>query len=68
VRRFVPKRVKRALYDHRLRSARLKDADPRAAQITPADFYLGQTDLQACLDVFAVARSPRRADPAAASR
>lgn len=59
VRRLVPRRVKKALYDHRLRTARLKDADPRAARITPDDFYLGQTDLEACLDVFAVATKPR---------
>lgn len=67
LRRLVPRRVKKALYDHRLRSARLKDADPRAEAITPADFYLGQSDLEACLDVFAVATRPR-ADRAAASR
>lgn len=67
LRRLVPNRVKRALYDRRLRSARLQGADPRAEAITPADFFLQQTELDACLDVFAVARRPR-ADPAAASR
>ena len=67
VRRLVPRAVKRALYDRRLRRARLSEPDPRAAAITPDDFYLGQTDLQACLDVFAVATRPRRDGPAAAS-
>jgi SAM-dependent methyltransferase len=69
LRRLLPRRAKRALYDQRLRSARLKGADERAAAITPADFYLGRTDLEACLDVVAVAARPRRRDgPVAASR
>jgi SAM-dependent methyltransferase len=69
LRRLLPRRAKRALYDHRLRTARLKGADERARAITPDDFYLGRTDVEACLDVVAVATRPRlRADPAAASR
>jgi SAM-dependent methyltransferase len=69
LRRLLPRRVRRGLYDHRLRSARLRNADARAAGITPDDFYLGRTDLEACLDVVAVAARPRRpAGPGAASR
>lgn len=65
LRRLIPNATRRRLYDRRLRTARLKRrADPRAATITPQDFFLQQTELERCLDVFAVAARPRRADPA----
>ena len=59
VRRLVPNRVKRRLYDHRLRRARLRDEDPRPAAITVDDFRLEQAALDQCLDVVAVCRAER---------
>jgi SAM-dependent methyltransferase len=64
LRRLVPRRVRQALYDRLLARAR-RDPDPRAAAITPDDFYLACEPLDACLDLVAVCRarpllSPRR--------
>jgi SAM-dependent methyltransferase len=61
LRRLIPRAVRKALYDRRLRRARLDAADPRAAQITADDFRLERDRLEACLDVVAVAVRPRRA-------
>ncbi len=58
VRRLIPNRVRRRLYDGKLRRARLRAPDPAAAAITPDDFHLASTGLHACLDVLAVARGP----------
>lgn len=54
LRRLVPRRVRQRLYDRLLSGARA-DPDPRAADITPEDFSLGTSGLDACLDVVAVA-------------
>ena len=59
LRRLVPNRVKRRLYDSKLRRARLNADDPRAAAITSSDFRLEQERLDECLDVLAVAVRPR---------
>ena len=59
LRRLVPNPARRRLYDGRLRRARLRGDDPRAAAITPDDFSLAQSNLDECLDVLAVARGPR---------
>jgi SAM-dependent methyltransferase len=67
VRRVVPNRVMRRLYDWRLRRARLGAEDPRAAAIAPEDFRLERTDRDECLDILAVAANPRAA-AASASR
>jgi SAM-dependent methyltransferase len=59
LRRRVPNRVLRVLYDTALRAARLRRADPVAAAIDVGDFHVGREDLDACLDVIAVCRAPR---------
>lgn len=59
LRRFVPRRARAKLYDWRL-SAERAEADEDQRAITEADFTLGTTELDACLDVVAVLRAPRR--------
>jgi SAM-dependent methyltransferase len=54
LRRFVPRRLKRILYDWSLIQARARATDPLAAAIGPEDFSLRQTDLDRALDLFAV--------------
>jgi SAM-dependent methyltransferase len=54
-RRLVPRRVRQVLYDRLLTRAR-RSEDPRAAAITPRDFFVRGDDLHACLDVVAVCR------------
>jgi len=58
LRRLVPNRAKRRLYDAMLRRHR-RDTDPRAAAIEPADFELRDRNLAAALDVCAVCRRRR---------
>jgi SAM-dependent methyltransferase len=58
LRRAVPNAVRRRLYDLLLRRARRSD-DPRAQAITPADFELRTTALDAALDLVAVCSAPR---------
>ena len=58
LRRRVPNRVLRVMYDVALRAARLRRADPVAAAITVDDFHVGRDGLDACLDVIAVCRAP----------
>ena len=53
VRRAVPRRLRRRLYDARLTRERAVE-DPRAAAITPDDFALRAEDLDASLDLVAV--------------
>jgi SAM-dependent methyltransferase len=60
LRRHVPNRVLRVLYDTALRSTRLRRTDPLAGAITVADFFVGRDKLDECLDLIAVCRSPRR--------
>jgi SAM-dependent methyltransferase len=55
LRRLVPNRVRRLLYDLLLRRNR-RDADPRAAAITTADFRLADEDLESALDLCAICR------------
>lgn len=55
LRRFVPVRAKRWLYDVLLRRYR-RDDDPRAAAITREDFFLSGNDLEAALDLCAICR------------
>ncbi len=55
-RRLVPLRAKQQLYDVMLNRYRADD-DPRAAAITPDDFFVRDTDLDAALDVIAVCRA-----------
>jgi len=47
------------MYDVALRAARLRKADPVAAQITVDDFFVASDRLDECLDVIAVCRRPR---------
>jgi SAM-dependent methyltransferase len=56
LRRLVPNRVRRYLYDLLLRHYR-RDDDPRGAAITPADFSLAERDLEAALDLCAICRA-----------
>jgi SAM-dependent methyltransferase len=53
LRRLVPNRARRYLYDLLLRRYR-RDEDPRAAAITRDDFTLSEVDLQAALDLCAI--------------
>ena len=64
VRRRVPLRVRRVLYDAALRAARLRRADPAAAAIGVEDFDVRSGNLDACLDVIAVCRDPSPAQRA----
>ena len=57
LRRAVPMKMRQRLYDSMLGRFR-KDDDPRAADITPADFYLGDDHLDQSLDVVAICRKP----------
>ncbi|MCL4287653.1 MAG: methyltransferase domain-containing protein [Thermoleophilia bacterium] len=59
LRRLVPLRAKRRLYDIMLNRHR-GDDDPRAAAIDADDFELRGDDLADALDVCAVCRGPRR--------
>ena len=56
LRRLVPRRARQALYDRLLARAR-NAPDPRAAAITPDDFFLACDPLDACLDLVAVCRA-----------
>lgn len=58
LRRFVPNRLKQHLYDLMLNRSRSLD-DPRAEEITPEDFHMGDTGLEGSLDVVAVCRGAR---------
>jgi len=62
LRRRVPNRALRVLYDTALRAARLRRKDPLAGAITVDDFFVGRDDLDTCLDLIAVCRGPRQ-DP-----
>ena len=53
LRRLVPRRARQRLYDRLLAGARTQP-DPRAREITAADFELSDDGLDACLDVVAV--------------
>jgi SAM-dependent methyltransferase len=53
LRRFVPIRLKRQLYDWRLTKER-SHADPLASSIGQEDFFLKDTSLNEALDLFAV--------------
>ena len=57
LRRFVPLRVRRYLYDLLLRHNRRAD-DPRALAIAPEDFRLGDEGIDAALDLFAICSVP----------
>jgi SAM-dependent methyltransferase len=58
IRRAVPMKAKQRLYDGLLGRFR-KDDDPRAAAITPDDFFSGSEDLDSSLDLIAICRGPR---------
>src|SRR5262249_19323587 len=58
MRRFIPRRVKQALYDGLLRRNRA-EADPRAEAIVPEDFELRRTGLDDALDLMAICKRPR---------
>jgi SAM-dependent methyltransferase len=55
LRRIVPRRARQWLYDRRLTRERA-GGDPRAAEITPADFHLADSRLDEALDLVAVCR------------
>lgn len=55
LRRLVPRRVRRRLYDRMLTRAR-RVQDPRADAITPGDFSVRAAGLDDCLDVLALCR------------
>lgn len=57
LRRLVPNRVKRRLYDAMLRRRR-RGEDPAAAAIEPGDFSLGSEGVDASLDLVAICRRP----------
>ncbi len=59
LRRRVPNRARRVLYDAALRAARLRRAPAEAQAITVEDFHVAGDPLDACLDVIAVCRGPR---------
>ncbi len=56
VRKALTMKMKQRLYDTLLTRFR-KDDDPRAADITPEDFFLSDQDLEASLDLVAVCRN-----------
>jgi SAM-dependent methyltransferase len=56
LRRFVPRRLKQALYDRALRQRRLRP-DPAAAAIDISDFELKPAPLDEALDLVAICRS-----------
>jgi SAM-dependent methyltransferase len=58
LRRAVPNRVRRRLYDLMLRRYR-RDDDPAAAAIEPGDFELRDDGLDAALDLVALCSGPR---------
>lgn len=58
-RRAVPRRAKQWLYDFLLTRNR-RNADPRAAAITPEDFRLVREDVASTFDLVAVCRTPRK--------
>jgi SAM-dependent methyltransferase len=58
LRRLVPRRLRQRLYD-RMLSRERADADPRAAAITPDDFELRDSGLDAALDLVAVCGGAR---------
>jgi SAM-dependent methyltransferase len=58
LRRLVPLRIKRRLYDAMLRRHRT-DPDPRAEAITSGDFRLECAGLEAALDICAICRRPQ---------
>jgi SAM-dependent methyltransferase len=57
LRRLVPRAVRQSLYDRLLRRYR-GDVDTRAEAIAVEDFALSADDLEGCLDVCAVCRTP----------
>jgi SAM-dependent methyltransferase len=59
LRRLLPRRLRQRLYDWRLGRERRGGAELSA--ITPADFSLGETDLEQALDLVGIASRPRRA-------
>jgi SAM-dependent methyltransferase len=59
LRRLVPMRVKQRLYDWKLGRER-RESDPRAGAISIDDFTLGDKELPAALDLFAICREPTR--------
>jgi SAM-dependent methyltransferase len=60
LRRLAPKALRRRLYDLVLRRTR-RSEDPRAAAITPGDFFLRGDGLDDALDLVAVCSAPRPA-------
>jgi SAM-dependent methyltransferase len=59
LRRLVPRRARQLLYDWMLTRNRRADPDPRAAEIGPEDFHLGDRDLERAFDLVAVCRGPK---------
>ena len=59
LRRLIPRRVRRHLYDRRLSKERLERGDPRAAAIELADFPIRDESLDESLDLIAICRQPR---------
>lgn len=57
LRRLPSMKMKQRLYDTLLSRFR-KDGDPRAEAITPEDFFMGEQDLEASLDLIAICRNP----------
>ncbi len=56
LRRLIPRRARRRLYDDRLAHER-RSEDPRAAAIGAEDFELRQGPLEACVDLVALCRA-----------
>jgi len=57
LRRLLPRRLRRSLYDAALRRSR-RAASPAEAAITPADFHLRDEGLEQALDLVAIASRP----------
>jgi SAM-dependent methyltransferase len=59
LRRLVPRRGRQLLYDWMLTRTRRREPDPRAAEITPEDFWLSAQEVETAFDLVAVCRQPR---------
>jgi hypothetical protein len=57
LRRLIPRTLRQSLYDWRLGRERTKDF-PGAAEMTPQDFTLAETDLDLAVDLLAVCSEP----------
>lgn len=62
LRRLLPRKGRQWGYSVMLERSRRKQVHPLAEQITVDDFFLGQDDIDTCLDLVAVCREPMERD------